>query len=94
MQSDDDDLSRPIQPVDSSLDVKIERPSRETWVAAADVLCGRGKTSFNHGEFTFTCVSGRHNFKSEKCVYVLTVLLRFLSSREQEIPRRSFFRIE
>jgi hypothetical protein len=52
MQSDDDGLSTPIQPVDSSLDEKIERPSRETGVDASDVLCGRGKTSFNHGEFT------------------------------------------
>jgi hypothetical protein len=52
MQADDDGLSRPIQPVDSSLDEKIVRPSRETGVATSDVLCGRGKTSFNHGEFT------------------------------------------
>jgi hypothetical protein len=53
MQADEDgQLSRPIQPVDSSLDEKIERPSRETGVGVSDVLCGRGKTSFNHGEFT------------------------------------------
>jgi hypothetical protein len=52
MQSDDDGLSRPIQPFDSSLDEKIERSSRETGIGASDVLCGRGKTSFNHGEFT------------------------------------------
>jgi hypothetical protein len=55
MQADEDELSRPIQPVDSSLDEKIDRPdrpSRETGVGTSDVLCGRGKTSFNHGEFT------------------------------------------
>jgi hypothetical protein len=52
MQADEDGLSRPIQPVDSSLDEKIVRPSRETGVGISDVLCGRGKTSFNHGEFT------------------------------------------
>jgi hypothetical protein len=67
MQSDDDGLSRPIQPFDSSLDEKIERPSRETGIGASDVLCGRGKTSFNHGEFTYF-MSGRHNFQSEKCL--------------------------
>jgi hypothetical protein len=67
MQSDDDGLSRPIQPFDSSLDEKIERPSRETGIGASDVLCGRGKTSFNHGEFTY-CMSDRHNFQSEKCL--------------------------
>jgi hypothetical protein len=52
MQSDDDGISRPIQPFDSSLDKKIVRRSRETGIGASDVLCGRGKTSFNHGEFT------------------------------------------
>jgi hypothetical protein len=51
MQSDEDGLSRPIQPVDSSLDEKIVRSTRETGVGTSDVLCGRGKTSFNHGEF-------------------------------------------
>ena len=51
MQGDEDGLSRPIQPFDSSLDEKIERPTREAGVGISDVLCGRGKTSFNHGEF-------------------------------------------
>jgi hypothetical protein len=50
MLSDDDGLSIPIGPVDSSLDEKIDHLPRETGIHASDVLCGRGKTSFNHGE--------------------------------------------
>jgi hypothetical protein len=71
MQSNDDDLSRPIQPFHSSLDDKIEGLSRETGICASDVLGGREKFVYNHSEFT---LSDRHNCQSEKCLHALTAL--------------------
>jgi len=35
---------------DESLHEKLH-PTKSVTIAPADVLCGRGKTSFNHGEF-------------------------------------------
>jgi hypothetical protein len=50
VQSDDDDISRPIGALDLSMDEKIDL-TKDSSINAEDVLCGRGKISFNHGKF-------------------------------------------
>ena len=49
MQSGNDDISRAVEPIVSSLDERIE-PSKDVSIGPADVLCGRGRTSYNHGK--------------------------------------------
>ena len=46
----DESLARPIGPLDMALmDEQRIEPTKDASINAADVLCGRGKMSFNHG---------------------------------------------
>ena len=54
--NDDNSPSRDDQnqaiPEDESLDRKISAVSQQIIIGPNDVLCGRSKTSFNHGTLT------------------------------------------
>ena len=58
---------------DESIHEKLE-PTKAVSIGPADVLCGRGKTSFNHGTFRLTerkCEGQIYVFKIEPCALML-----------------------
>jgi uncharacterized protein YjdB len=51
MQDEDETSTTEPLPYDS-LDGKIDSTTMDPSINSADILCGRGKTSFNHGKLT------------------------------------------